>query len=766
LSQKSSHPFPHCRRRTPGRRRAAGTLLVALLSLSAGCSSAVRQATAGSRPTDASTDLRTLASQVEIRRTEYGVPHIHAENLRAAAFALAYVQLEDHGMAVIRSIQSARGRMAMVDAGRLDGDFQNRRRHARAVATFDDLQADTRQVYAGFADGMNHFVRIHRDRLPAWVEPDFTPHDVLARDITWPAEPVMNRFRARLLDAPPVEDPDDSPYSRVGDGSDHRRIAVVEDDQNVGSNAFALAPSRTTSGHAILLRNPHLSWSAGYYEAHLRVPGVLDFYGDFRVGGPFTVIGGFNRDLGFATTNNQTRTHEFYEFRVHPTLADHLLLDGEAVPLTRELVTVEFRNGTGLSSETREFWDTPFGPVVHRADGRVYVHRQGLAGDFRAGEQWLEMMKASSLDEWKDAMRIGARATSNFTYADRAGNILYVWVSAAPVLPHPAGGDTVAIPVARTEEVWSHVAPFDSLPQLLNPPGGYVRNENDSPHFTNLNRVIDHRFPFWVEEPRFRFRSQHGHELVHNDRRFSLEDVVEAKHSMRMVLADRVKDDLLATLRSAGISADAARAAAMLEGWDNTVAAESRGGVLFEAWWNRYRAEVGSRRGDLHAVPWSVEEPTATPRGLGEPELAVAAFERAVAETSRRFGAWDVAWGEVHRVRRGDVDVPVGGCGGALGCYRVLSFREDADGRRAVDGGDGWVLAIEFGDEPRAYSVLAYGQSPDPDSPYHANQAAMFAENRMKRVHWSEAEIEAATDRRYRPGEERTGTTADEGAAR
>jgi acyl-homoserine-lactone acylase len=52
-----------------------------------------------------------------------------------------------------------------------------------------------------------------------------------------------------------------------------------------GSNAWAFAPSHTKSGKAILLRNPHLQWNAGYYEAHMTVPGVIDFYGDFRIGG-------------------------------------------------------------------------------------------------------------------------------------------------------------------------------------------------------------------------------------------------------------------------------------------------------------------------------------------------------------------------------------------------------------------------------------------------------------------------------------------------
>ena len=76
----------------------------------------------------------------------------------------------------------------------------------------------------------------------------------------------------------------------------------------------------------------------------------------------------------------------------------------------------------------------------------------------------------------------------------------------------------------------------------------------------------------------------------------------------------------------------------------------------------------------------------------------------------------DVAWGEIHRVRRGSVDVPVGGCSGALGCFRVLDFaRDPTDGKLVANSADGWVLAVEFDDIPRAYSVLAYGESPNPE---------------------------------------------------
>jgi acyl-homoserine-lactone acylase len=708
--------------------------LLSVLFLATSCASAPR-------PGDARLAER-LASEVEIRRTEHGVPHIRADNLQAAAFALAWVQLEDHGDNIIRGMQAARGRSALVDGeSRIDADARARQRHAIAVRSFQQLGRDTRDVYVGFAEGMNHFIRANRSRLPEWMQPDFTAEDILARDVTWVTDGALETFRRRVTSDP--ADPRTVPAAN-GDGEQ-------QDADNVGSNAWALAPTRTTSGHAILLRNPHLAWTAGYYEAHVRVPGKLDFYGDFRIGGPFTVIGGFNRYLGFATTNNASRSHEYYAFRLSPTTADHYMLDGRSHPLQRETISVDYRTADGGTAQaTRELWHTAWGPVAHRTDSLVYVYRPARLGDHRAGEQWLEMMKARSLDEWKDAMRIGARTTSNFTYADRDGNIFYVWVAGAPRLPHAPGGDSVAILATRSSDVWQQIVPFDALPQLHNPPGGYVRNENDSPHLTNLNRVLPDTFSYEVERPSLRLRSQHALQLLHNDRVFSLEDVVSAKHSMRMLLADRVKPELLGAVRASEPTAELLRAVELLERWDNSAAAESRGGVLFETWWSRYRTLLAGA--EPHAVPWSVEEPVATPRGLSNVARAVEAFGWAVSETARRHGAWDVAWGDVHRVQRGSVDVPVGGCSGALGCFRVLNFATADDGRRIVNGGDGWVVAIEFGPEPRAYSVLAYGQSPNPASPYHADQAAMFAANRMKRVYWSESEIEAATVRRYQPG--------------
>jgi len=687
-------------------------------------------------------DPNDLSARVEIIRTAYGVPHIRAQDLEAFGYGLAWVQLEDYGPRVAHGILRTRGTVARV-FGRdsIEIDFFARPDRQAAEALYPRLDQATRDVYEGFAAGVNRFVTLHRDQFAPDFPADFSGYDVAAQDVAGPNFALAARFVRRLMGPPPRPGAPGNPGE------------AEEPNPNEGSNAWALAPSRTRSKRAILLRNPHLAWDAGYYEAHATVPGLLDFYGDFRIGGPFIVIGGFNRDLGFATTNNNSVQDAIYALEVAPGLSDHVLLDGRPVALVPERVTVEYRNGSGYSSESRERWRSPLGPVIARTGGKVYVLRTATDGEYRAGEQFLRMMRARSLEEWKAAMRVNARATSNFTYADRAGNIFYVWNATLPDYPHPHPGDSVATPVSRSDQVWTRLVPWDSLPQLLNPKGGFIHQENDPPHFTSLLQPMDSaRLPATVPGPTLSLRSQLALDLLTKaGNRLSLEDVIRLKHSYRMLLADRVKPDLLAAIKASG-DTSLAEAERILAAWDNTAAHESRGGVLFETWWRRYRPQ-GTSNERTYAVVWSKDAPAATPRGLADTARALEALRTVIPQVRQRYGRLDVPWGEVNRVRVGGKDVPVGGCGGDLGCFRVLQFQNQPDGKRAVSGGDGWVLAVEFGSTPKAYSVLGYGNSNLPGSPYNGDQGELFAKGELKRVAFTAADIEAQAVKRYRPGQ-------------
>ena len=701
-------------------------------------------------PGTAEAAMDPLAETVVIRRTSYGVPHILAEDLSGMGYGLAWVMMEDYREEVARAILRSNGRWGLaMGPDSIQGDFAGRMAHDYAAWTYHLLPADVRAVLEGFARGMNDFARVYRDELPGWVPQDFTAHDIAARDIgVWDAGAVRSFARDRGME----RDTGAAPADQLSAWMAWARRAG-EWDPEVGSNAWAFGPERSVTGNTLLLRNPHLSWTAGYYEAHVRVPGVVDFYGDFRLGGPFTTIGGFNHRLGFATTNNYPDLEEIYALVRDPENPGAYLFDGASVPLEMRPVTVEYRDAGGTGTETRDFPFSPLGPVIFETPDTLFVLKAHQLTQYRVGEQWLRMMQAGNLDEWKKAMAIRAKVSSNLTYADADGNILLFWNAAIPVLPHEYQEDEPVVALG-SHQVWTELYPFQDLPQLLNPRGGYVQNANDPPYYYNLYEVLSpERYPENFPEPRLRFRSQNSLELVHTDDVLTLEEMVELKHSMKMTLADRVKDDLLAAVRGRGTGGEVARAIDLVAEWDNTVSRDSRGSTLFEIWAQRYFQTVDEE--EQYREPWSRDDPMRTPRGLGSLEAAADAFQWAVAETSRRFGSWNVEWGEVHRIRAGDKDIPVGGCASALGCFRVLGYEEDQDGKFKVYRGDGWVLAVEFSDPPRAYSVLAYGNSNREDSPYYYDQAELFADNRMKPVAFTEEAIAADLVRRYHPGEER-----------
>ena len=161
-------------------------------------------------------------------------------------------------------------------------------------------------------------------------------------------------------------------------------------------------------------------------------------------------------------------------------------------------------------------------------------------------------------------------------------------------------------------------------------------------------------------------------------------------------------------------------------------------------------------------MAWNALEPMTTPRGLANPAEALVALERAVAEVRREHGSERVAWGDVHRFRFGDIDLPGDGASGRHGVFRVVTF-EDSGGVQRVAGhvapgaplagfGDAWVLLVHFTRPVTAWSILAYGQTADLQSPHSRDQIRLFANHQLRPVWFSEEAIAANLERRYRPG--------------
>jgi acyl-homoserine-lactone acylase len=246
--------------------------------------------------------------------------------------------------------------------------------------------------------------------------------------------------------------------------------------------------------------------------------------------------------------------------------------------------------------------------------------------------------------------------------------------------------------------------------------------------------------------------------MLEGQEKFSLEDVMRLKFNPRMLLADRVKPALVKAIKDAREpSPDLRSGLKVLEAWDNGTAADSRGGVLFQRFWDTYSAAVKQP----FEVAWDRRQPVKTPHGVSDPALAVKHLEEAVRWTRRTYGAEDVKWGDVNRIRLGAIDLPATGAGGAYGLFHVVSFGQAPDGKQVVGtlapgkpmvgGGDGYMFAVEFSSPPRAYSLLAYGETSNPASRHSTDQAGLFAKGQFKPVRFTEADIKANMEREYRP---------------
>jgi acyl-homoserine-lactone acylase len=307
---------------------------------------------------------------------------------------------------------------------------------------------------------------------------------------------------------------------------------------------------------------------------------------------------------------------------------------------------------------------------------------------------------------------------------------------------------------------WKGIHRARDLPWLLNPKGGYIQNANNPPWWTSLRDPLDPAmYPSYIEHGQLSLRAQLVLELLDGTRTFAPDQVRELKFTTRMLAAERLLPDLLAAGQHVVMPSEALAAGLeTLTSWDRRVSASSRGAVLFERFMDIHERQ----QGDAFAVPWNALEPTTTPRGLANPPGALEALERAVQDVRRDYGSERIAWGDVHRYRFGEIDLPGDGASGRYGVFRVVTFAGAAGGQsvagHAAPGeqlagfGDAWILLVHFTEPVTAWSVLAYGQTADLQSPHSRDQIPLFANHQLRPVWFSEEAIAANLERRYRPG--------------
>ncbi len=512
-------------------------------------------------------------------------------------------------------------------------------------------------------------------------------------------------------------------------GQSFNELKELEKEITPGSNSYAIAPAKSESGKAMLVANPHLPWNDLYmfFEAHLNAPD-FDVYGVTLVGMPVLNIA-FNKNLGWTHTVNTIDASDRYVLTLE---GDGYILDGEVRSFDEKSVVIKvLQDDSSIVDKEIKLKYSQHGPIIFEHGDKAYALRiAGLDNDSYF-YQYHKMGKSDNFDEFEDALKMMQIPMFNVVYADKAGNIMYLFNGN---VPERSEGDwkfwNDKVDGTRSDLIWHSYHDYGDLPKLFNPETGFVQNANDAPWTATYPLMLNSEdYPAYMspkpEELPASFRAQRAINLIKDDDSISFEELVDYKLDTGMEVAERLLDDLLAAVEQYPDPV-AVEAAAVLRNWDGETNTDSKGAVLFARW-------IDKLGNDMYAVPWSIENPVTTPDGLKDPEKAVAILVEAADEIDIAYGSMDVAWGNVNRFRVGKIEFPGNGGNHDYGVFRTMYFK--APKERNINyafHGDTYVAVVEFGDNVRAKVLLSYGNSTQTGNRFMGDQLEMLSENQLR----------------------------------
>ncbi len=666
--------------------------------------------------------------EVTIRRDAYGVPHVFGRRDADVAFGLAYAQAEDDWDTLQDVIVTVRGTLAArqgAAAAVTDYLVQLLRVWPTTEAGYPELPAPVRALAEGYADGINLWAAEHPGRVWPGVLP-VTGQDVVAGFVfRTPFFYGLDRTLSELFSGARDRELGDAPEYAISWGSMR--------DAPIGSNAVAVAPGRSADGHTRLLINSHQPFTGpvAWYEARLHSEEGLDIVGGVFPGSP-VILHGHTRRLGWANTVNRPHLADVFRLELDPDDKLRYRFDGD----WRELEVATARIRVRLFGPFAWMVERPLrfsvhGPVIETDTGTYAVRYAGM-NETRHLQQYYALNRATDFSSWLDAMRLNALPSINYVYADADGNIAYIYNAQVPRRV-PGWDYRSDLPGDHPELVWEDYLPFEALPMLINPPAGFVLNANHTPfRATDPADDLDPAaFPSSLNiETHMTNRGLRALELFGADSAVTAEAFeaykFDRRYSEESELAELVSLWLAEDFNG---EADMLAAQRVLAGWDRAADEDNTGAAL----------------AILAAEP--------VVRGAADAQEPVAALRDAVAHLLQHFGRLDVPWGEVNRLRRGNVDLPLAGGPDLL---RAVYGRNDAgDGRRVAQAGDTLVYIVDWAPDGTvdSRSIHQFGSATlDADSPHYADQAPLFAAQQWKRVPLDAEPLRAETTRTYRPG--------------
>ena len=651
---------------------------------------------------------------VEILWDQYGIPHIYAQNPDDLFYAYGWAQAHAHGNLLLRLYGQARGRGAEYwGENFLNSDkwMWTNGVPVRAKQWADEQINPSKSMLESYIVGVNDYAAKH----PENISDDFevvlpiTMEDLMAHAL-------------RVLQYTFVISPDDL-----------QEDAKSWSDQK-GSNAWAVSPSRSVSGHAMLVANPHLYWGDlfTWFEVHLNLPDA-NIYGASLVGSPALGIM-FNEHLGWTHTVNTHDGADLYELTLADSGYDY---DGVIRPFAVDSIELHIKEGDSSRTEILVVKRSIHGPVVKEDEKHALALRvAALDASQIFTERW-NMALTTNLEEFEASLQDLQTPMFTVMYADKSGNILHLFGGQTPQRPAGDYDWSGVVPGNTSATLWNDHHPYEDLPRVLNPESGWLQNANDPPWTTTFPEEIDaNDYPSYMSPRKMGFRAQRSARMLDEDDSISYDELVQYKFSTHMELADRLLDDLLDAASTAR-DKEIKDAVHVLKRWDRTTDNASRGSVLFKTWVDDMNFP------DDFALQWHERSPMQRPDGLKNRDMAVHKLFGAAKEVKEKYGRLDVFWGAVFRLQRDSLDLPANGApGDPYGVFRTSYFYPGKDNKQFIVAGDTYVSVVEFGDSIRANGVLGYGNFSQPGSPHRTDQLQLYSDKKLRPILFYQHDVE------------------------
>lgn len=663
------------------------------------------------------------AWQASIERDALGVPHIFGETDADMAFGLAWAQAEDGWEILEETLPYYRGEAARYfgrDAAVTDYLIKwlgfwdvISRDYERA------LKPSTQAYLDAFAAGFNAFAEQHPERVNLDVLP-VTPQDVIAAHmfrhlLFYGFEQPITALRAATR------------QFEISDAPELPNTAIT-----LGSNATAIAPSRSRDGSTMLMINSHqpLTGPVSWYEAHLQSGEGLNVMGGLFIGAP-TLGVGFSEHHGWGATVNQPDLVDIFVLDIDPEDDNRYRVDDDWLTLEEFDIPIKVLLWGWLPWTVKEKgYRSIHGPVM-KTDHGTYAVRYAGMDEIRQVEQWLAMSAARSFEEWRAALALQHIASFNFVYANADGVIHFVHNAMMPNRTKGWRWDQY-LPGDREDLIWKDYLPLDALPSVTNPPSGFVHSANQSPFQVSSegsNPVIS-EYPTESGWPtRMTNRAVRGLELLEANTAISMTDFSKIKHDNAYSPRYRGHAFLESIATLAPESADEAEALTLIRGWDLHTDKDNRHAalgvcILLEEWQaERAGSALPDPRDTLHLCMDSVRDVA---------------------------GRLDPEWGAIQQHGRDDRTWPAAGGPDTLRAMYAEQLDED-DPFFTVVAGDGLYYLIEWTAEGKQ-TILGthqYGsQMTDPASPHYLDQAEDFAQEVMRSPGFHQ-DNRSAISRRY-----------------